>query len=206
MRILLMGLFWSSTILLGIATLYWGTDRWQAFTAEAARRISVSKNPLPIKNYDVIRHNGQQSRLYPDEPRLVLMELIFTKCPTVCIAMGANFRELQNEIIKKGIRDHVNLLSISFDSKDSYDDLKRYLEQFSADFEIWTAAKFKSKSDLENMMKKIGAIAIPEPTLGYVHNSVVYVVSNGEISAMYDHDDLKGILAEIDSLLIPKRT
>jgi cytochrome oxidase Cu insertion factor (SCO1/SenC/PrrC family) len=95
----------------------------------------------------------------------------------------------------------VKLLSVSFDPEDSIEDLKHYLTRFSANPSIWSAAKFARQSDLEMIKQQLGLIVIPEPSVGYIHNSAVYVIYDGRVVAILDHDDRKGIRDVISQYL-----
>ncbi|MGZ3282693.1 MAG: SCO family protein, partial [Xanthobacteraceae bacterium] len=46
--------------------------------------------------------------------RIVLVEFIYTRCPTLCIALGTSFERMQDALRRSG-RNDVRLLSISFD-------------------------------------------------------------------------------------------
>jgi hypothetical protein len=42
-------------------------------------------------------------------------------------------------------------------------------------------------------MKKLGAIVIPVPKLGFIHNTAVYAIYQGKVVAILDHDDREGV-------------
>jgi len=203
---------WSSIVasisifLLGVSAFYFGTNGGQAWTAESARRLAVKSDPIVLPPFHLINQHGDNQLLFAEakpsaRPRLVFMEFIYTTCPTICLAMGAEFSRLQDLIATTNQGDKINLLSISFDPKDQSPQLASYLGRFAADPNIWSAANFSSDQQLSNIMNALGAIAIPDETLGFVHNAAVYVVRNGAVVAILEHDDHKGLQQELDRYL-----
>lgn len=186
------------TIILGVYLISVGTDKGQAWTAEGARRIAVRETPLEVPQASLIGDQGHRGKLITavsleDDAPLLLVEFIYTRCPTVCLAMGAEFRSLQTYLTAKGLDQKVRLLSLSFDEKDDPNDLADYLQRFSADRRSWSAAKFQNQAQLDEIKRRIGLIVIPEPTVGFVHNAAVYVIWRGQVVDILDHDDRKGI-------------
>ena len=190
--------FIASTLLIcvGTITLAIATDSGQAWTAESARRLAVLKEPIGLPPANLINQQGSLSSLYNAEDKtqpLILMEFIYTRCPSVCLAMGAEFRRLQTELISREQQDKVKLLSISFDPQDQVADLNQYLKRFAAEPTIWSAARFASTQQLNSVMENLGVIVIPEPTVGFIHNAAVYIMKQGEVVAILDHDNRVGI-------------
>lgn len=203
---------WPSTfaatlaLLAGIAALAWGTDGGKAWTAEAARRLAVQENPIPLPTATLIsQHTQNTTELLAGSagPELILMEFIYTRCPTVCLAMGAEFRQRQAQLIADGQQRRVKLLSLSFDPQDTPADLQDYLQRFSAAPEIWSAAIFANAEELEHMKQQLGVIVILEPKLGFIHNAAVYVIKAGKVVAILEHDDRSGINSIIEQFIPP---
>ena len=196
----------SLAVVLGFSSLAIGTDGWQAWTAENARRLDVLKNPVSVPAAALINQRGDKARLHiKSSPGsvapLVLMEFIYTRCPKVCFAMGAEFRRLQGDLISAGQQDQVKLLSLSFDQGDSLDDLSQYLDRFAAEPGIWSAARFEQAGQLEKLMQRLGVVVIPEPDIGFIHNAAIYVIQRGTVVAILDYDDRVGLRAVIDQHL-----
>jgi len=194
------------TLSLGGFAFYVGTDGGQAWTAESARRLKIKSSPIALPPLSLVDHHGNKQLFFPNgktgaKPSLIFMEFIYTTCPTICLAMGAEFSRLQNLITSKGQHGKISLLSISFDPKDQSPQLASYLGRFAAEPNIWMAAKFSSDRQLNEVMNLLGVIAIPEENFGFVHNAAVYVVDNGSVVAILDHDDHKGIQQEINRYL-----
>ncbi|MGS2724155.1 SCO family protein [Porticoccus sp. GXU_MW_L64] len=176
----------------GFAGLSIGTGGWQIWTAESARRVAVQKAPLTLPEANLLNQEGEAMALAADR-ELWLMEFVYTRCPTVCLAMGAEFYQWQQQLRQQGLEDRVGLLSLTFDPRDSSRDLQGYLQRFSGSADIWRAARFQDASKLTEIMELLGVIAIPEPTVGFVHNAAVYLVYRGQVVGIYDYDDRQSI-------------
>ncbi len=192
-------------VIIGLFSLATGTDNWQAWTAETARRLQVQREPLAMADAEIFTQSGQTLQLSAIDAPLLVMEFIYTRCPTVCVAMGAEFRQLQHDLISAGLQDHVQLLSLSFDLQDKPAELKHYLGRFSADTRFWWAAGFSQQAELEVLMQQIGVIAIPEPQIGYVHNAAIYLVKDHRVIAILDYADKVGLRNMIKQQLIDYR-
>ena len=196
----------SLAIILGILVIYYGTDEGQAWTSESARRLQVQNQPIALPHLLLTNQNGKSISLKTlSSPNnissLTLFEFIFTRCPTICMAMGQEFSKLQSMLDLIDKDQKIKLLSISFDHRDSKEDIKNYLARFSADESRWSSANFNDKNQLDLIMSRLGAIVIPEPDYGFVHNSAVYVMRGNEVIGIYDHYDQKNLLKVINQEL-----
>lgn len=197
-------------LVFGLTALHLGTDNWQAWTAESARRLDVEKKPLSLGPLVLKTEESADDALwgYAEQPQLVLMEFIFTSCPTVCQLMGAEFAALQSRLFDlekesgngKSIEEKldVRLLSVSFDPKDDLQAMRQYGERYGASDQWWTLALPENLEQLARTQKQLGSIVIPEPALGFIHNSAVYAIYKGSVVAILDHDDRAGIDNIID--------
>jgi len=187
-----MTVWWSAlsvsiVLLSGVTSLWAATDGWEVWTAETARRRSVIANPSPLPNVLLRDENNRLRSLTGFEQPIVLLDFIYTQCPTVCIAMGAEFRMLQTELMGRGWDKQVQLLSITFDpANDGPRELAEYLARFSAETRLWSAVRFEDDQTLASVLKQLEVIVIPEPSLGYVHNSATYLVKDGHVVEIFD--------------------
>ncbi|MDE0420954.1 MAG: SCO family protein [Gammaproteobacteria bacterium] len=174
-----------------------GTDGWSVWTAEGARRQAVLTNPRPLPDYPLTDSRGNALNLAELETPLVVVDLIYTRCPTVCLAMGAQLRTLQTELAATGLSEKVGILSITFDPSDDRQALADYLERFHAIAPNWRAARFDNDEDLERILEQLGVVLIPEPRVGFVHNAAFYLVENGYVVEILEVEDRMGLLAAI---------
>lgn len=194
------------TIITGVASLAEATDGGQAWTSESARRLNILSHPVTLSDAEIVNNNGQTSRLLPtnvseSESPLIFMDFIYTRCLTVCTSMGVEFSKLKKDLIRAGIQDQVKLMSISFDPRDSIDDLQEYLFRFTKDNSVWSAVTFTEKEKLEIAMKKLGVVAIPEPNIGFIHNQAVYVIHEGKVVNILNYNDRSKIQQTIKNYI-----
>ena len=129
-----------SALVLG-AALWQGTDGLRAFTTEGARRLSVIEQPRPVPAVRLIDMQGRERTLADEIGRAVVVEFIYTTCPTICVALGESFAKMGDQIRAAGLADHVRLISISFDLRDSPETLEDYAQAHGADQRLWITAR-----------------------------------------------------------------
>lgn len=188
-----------AVLLGGCFALWAATDGGAAWTAESARQLDIAERPRELPNA-ALRDVGNRSMgLASLERPIAIVDFIYTRCPTVCVALGSTFRDLQGELVSRGWQDRVELLSLTFDhAHDGPAELAGYLERFGAAAHIWKAAGFENKGDLDAVLRDLGVIVIPEPNVGFVHNTAIYLVDQGRVVGIYDFDDRSGLLQAIE--------
>ena len=65
------------------AVLWEGTDGLRAFTAEGARRLSVTEQPRPVPAVRLIDMRGRELTFADEVGRSVVVEFMYTTCPTI---------------------------------------------------------------------------------------------------------------------------
>jgi len=185
-------------VMVGYITLSMGTDGWSIWTAEGARRQAVLDRPSQLPDFPLQDSKGQPVVLTGDNKSLIVLDLIFTQCPTLCLAMGAQFQQLQNELQAGGLLHQVELLSITFDpNNDDNQALQEYLARFGAIEPNWRTARFENNEDLVTILDDLGVIVIQEPLVGFVHNAAFYLIEDGYVVEIFDVDDRTDLLAAI---------
>lgn len=91
-----------------------------------------------VKDLQLTNQLGKQISLNKDlKGKILVIDFIFTSCPTVCPRLSANMNEIQKAYIKKN-PDLVQFISISVDTKrDSVPALRAYANRFNADHDRW---------------------------------------------------------------------
>lgn len=170
-----------------------------AWTAESARRLGIAERPRDLSDA-ALRDVGDRSMgLASLERPIAIVDFIYTRCPTVCVDLGSTFRDLQGELVARGWEDRVELLSLTFDhAHDGPAELAGYLERFGAAPSLWNAARFEREDDLNTVLRDLGVIVIPDPDVGFVHNTAIYLVDRGRVVGIYDFDDRRGLLQAIE--------
>lgn len=185
----------------GVAALSVATDGGRAWTAESARRVAIEQNPIAIEPLSLIAFDSPDLTVSLQSlwgnpiggSKLVLMEFIYTQCPTVCQVMGAEFAAIQNHLFELEERADVRLLSVSFDPQDDLAAMGAYGKRYAATEKWWTLAIPENRDQLRQLQHQLGSIVIPEPTVGFIHNSAIYAIYQGRVVAILDHDDRQGI-------------
>ena len=181
-------------------TLSWATDGWAVWTQETARRIRLVEDATLLPNPEIFDNTGKNKRLHQAYKKddVVLIDFVFTRCATVCLAMGYEFRELQSVISQSEFKDRVKFISLSFDHEyDTSELLDAYLDRFSADKSTWISGGYVDKQALDDSLDQLGVIAIPDVDFGYIHNSAIYVLKDSHIVGIFDYDNKQEILQKI---------
>jgi protein SCO1/2 len=185
----------------GSAALWHETDGFRAFTAEGARRLSILEQPRPVPNVRLIDMQGRELTLAEDIGRAVVVEFIYTTCPTLCVTLGESFAKLQDTIRTTGLSDRVRLVSISFDLvHDGPQALMDYAKAHGADGRVWIAARPESEQGLRALLQAFGVIVIPDGGGGFVHNAALHVIDRkGRLKMILDVGDEAQVLAAVRS-------
>src|SRR6516162_3847461 len=145
----------------GVA-LWQGTDGLRAFTTEGARRLSVIEQPRAVPAVRLIDTQGRQLTLADEIGRGVVVEFMYTTCPTICVALGESFAKLRDQIRTDGPADRVRLISISFDPRDSPEALEDYAQAHGAVGGLWITARPEDERALRALLKAFGITVIPD--------------------------------------------
>jgi protein SCO1/2 len=191
----------SAAMVLGCATLWHSTDGLKAFTTEASRRVAILAHPKPVPDIELTDSAGRSLRLSNYASRAVVVEFIYTQCPLICTSLGDAFAQLQILTDKAGLRDQVQLVSISFDPADDKERMSDYARIYGADGAQWIIAKPRNAEELPILLKRFGVIVIPDGDGGFVHNAALHVVGPDQrLMAIFDLGENKAILDALTRL------
>lgn len=170
----------------GAGLLWWGTDGLRAFSSEGARRLAVEEHPRPLPPLVLIDQDGAPLDFPALAGRRLLVEFIYTSCPTICTTLGLSFQQVAAARPEGG--DPL-LLSISFDPADDTAALRRYAERFQADGRVWRVTRVADQTALAPLLQAFGVVAIPDGLGGYVHNAAIHEVNrHGHLVRVHDYD------------------
>lgn len=167
------------------------TDGYTVVTTEAARRLSVAAHPRLLP--DVVLANGSAAggslhELLREDGRVAIVDFIYTRCFSLCLAMGSEFQQLQDTIERRGLAGRVHLVSISFDPADTPDDLARYARNLHADPTVWRFYGAPTRAGLDMLLRAFGVVVVPAPLGQFVHNAAYHVVTpDGRLSRVVDY-------------------
>ena len=181
------GLTASATIV--VAMFGAATRGFSAFTTDTARALEVAATPVIVPQTALLDMHRAVLALRDDQ-RSTIVDFIYTRCATVCSAMGGVYQTLQTEIRARGLESQVRLLSISFDPAwDTPQRLGPYAQVMQADPAIWTIATVADARALPAVLQAFGVRVIEDGVNGYVHNAALHVVDpNGRLVAILPFD------------------
>ena len=189
--------------LLAWASAAWLTEDFQVWTAEGARRLSVIEQPVPAPAV-VLAGPGLTQITQITQPSLptwltatgeiTIVAFFYTRCPTVCTALGSTFEQLQQSIAPS---DGVRLLTVSFDPiHDDAARLQQYASQRHADPGRWQVATVPDAAQLQRLLDAFQVVVIPDGLGGYEHNAALLIVDErGRLVRIFDVTDHDTALA-----------
>lgn len=169
----------------GTGALGWATDGFRVVTSEGARRLAVERAAPLLPDVPLVDQTGTVFSLADYRGRTVLVDLIYTRCPTICGVLGDDLRAA----LDTGATG-ADLLSISIDPE--HDDrraLEAYGARFGATAPRWRIARPQRQSGLAALLNGFGAEVIPDGNGGFIHAAAVYVVNPaGRLARIVDPD------------------
>lgn len=180
--------------------LTWGFD---AFTAEAARQQAVLAQPAAVP---LVAGHDQTGRVLAltDDPlgtgpgRIAIVDFVYTRCTTLCSALGASYQRLQAQIVAAHLQDRVRLVTVSFDPEhDTPAVIANYAQRMHADPTVWTVLTLSNPADLPVLLHTFGVVVIPAPMEQFQHNAALHLVdAQGWLVQIMDIDQPGAALAE----------
>jgi len=182
--------------LLTVVAAGWLTHGFRIWTAEGARRLEVLRQPVAVPALAAIGPDFDGARPLPelvtDADAVTIVDFIYTRCRSVCAALGSGFQQLQARIdaAPAGTPEaRVRLLSISFDP--GHDDravLQRYAVELKADARIWRFATIPDAGELRQLLGRFQVVVIPDGLGGYEHNAALLVLDRrGRLVRIFDY-------------------
>ena len=193
--------------LLGYLDAAWLTENFRVWTAEGARRLTVIEHPVDAPPVRLVGPGEEAGgRMLPQwlasgEGGATIVDFIYTRCVSVCSALGSGFEQLQ-QTMAANPQDRVKLLSISFDPlHDDAAALARYAAQLHADPRLWRFATLADVRELRHLLAAYQVVVIPDGQGGYEHNAALLVIdARGRLVRIFDYADLDLALAYARSL------
>jgi len=178
-------------VMLGTAT-----RGFSALTTDTARALAVAATPVIVPTIALLDMHGA-AHTVRDDRRSTIVDFIYTRCVTVCSALGGVYQSLQSEIRARGLESQVRLLSVSFDPAwDTPARLGPYAQMMRADPAIWTIATVADSGSLPAVLQAFGVRVIDDGVNGFVHNAALHVVDpDGRLVAILSADAIGEALA-----------
>ncbi|NGM87065.1 SCO family protein [Parapusillimonas sp. SGNA-6] len=189
--------------MLGMAALGWQTRGFTIVTTESARRGDVARERPRMPDVVLQRSDGQATTLWRElalDGRVAIVNFIYTRCVSICLAMGTEFQQLQDALRRTGLDARVRLISISFDGTDTPERLARYDVTMRADPHIWRTAVIDDARMRQALLDAFGIVVVPAPMGDFVHNAAYHVVTaDGRLIRIVDIGDLDGLLRYVSN-------
>src|SRR5690348_2667078 len=164
-------------LLAGIGALASATDGFRVVTSEGARQLAVERAKPALPDIRLIDQRGETFSLRDYRGKTLLVDFIYTRCPTLCGVLGDDLRSLLPLAQSSGAGTDVAFLSISFDRQhDSPEALKLYGERYGATPPHWRVAVPADDRGLADLVRSFGLVVIPDGMGGFVHNGAIYLV------------------------------
>ena len=165
----------------GGALLWRGTDGFRALTSEQARRVSIARSPRAVPVVALEDQDGTAFTLatYGGEP--LALEFIYTQCVSVCTMLSEQFRRIDRAERLNGTagRERLDLVSISFDPRDTPIRLREYAARYGADGHHWRFARVRDTRELAKLLRAFDIVVIPDGRGDYQHNAAIHLLDTG---------------------------
>jgi protein SCO1 len=185
----------AALVLAGGVVLAAATNGFQAFTTETARRVAVRSRPAELPAVALESQSGARFTLVDLRGAWLLVDFIYTRCPTFCTTLGGDFARLERQLADPIANGKVQLLSISFDpTQDTPAQLAAYLKRFRSRDMGWQAARPVTDHGLRQITAAFGVTVIPDQLGGYTHNAAIHLVDpEGRLVDIFDLGDVDRI-------------
>ena len=105
--------------------------------------VTADRSDLPrmgqAKPFALTDLSGDEVTLADYRGKVVLLNFMFTKCPDYCPTLTAVLGNVQDELIREGLGDRVQFLSVTVDPEnDTPELLRRYADAMHLDTAGWT--------------------------------------------------------------------
>ena len=155
----------------------------RAFTTEQARRLAVEKSPRDVPPVTLEDQDGIPFVLGDYGGQRVAVNFIYTQCASTCALLSAGFQRIHRA------GSGVQLVSISFDPRDTPERLKEYGAHFGADGTSWRFAAVRDTTEISRLLRAFGVVVIPDGRGDFQHNVAVHLLdAGGRLARVLDAD------------------
>jgi len=144
--------------------------------------VDVMADVTHAARADAMRAGRASMSFIPDSsrPRAIIVDFVYTRCITVCGALGGVYQVLQRDIEQRGLQHKVRLLTVSFDvENDDPRSLAMYARVHRANAGIWSLVTPVDPESRDLLLRAFGVRVVPDGVGGWVHNAALHVVDPG---------------------------
>lgn len=161
-----------------------------------------------VRNIEFTNQLGKKVSLNDARGKIIVLDFIFTRCPSVCPGLTKNMKELQNAFVKNP--DIVQFLSISIDPEhDSVPHLRKFADRFNANHDSWWFVTGHKKDIYDFAFTEIKAsVADTDVDTAFIHTENFFVLdTNRVVRGWYnglDTAELARLAHDIPTLMLEK--
>lgn len=186
-----------AALVVGVTLTHQLTDGFEAFTLESARRLGALQAPMLNRDLALELAEGRTVTLGSMSGKVLLVDFVYTRCPTLCQALGASYQQLGEALAGEIASGDVELVSVSFDhSRDTPQALNGYRARFAPDLlRGWIIGRPQDARATRAWLDAFGVVVIADRYGGFAHNAAVHIVdSRRRLVAIADPDDVDEIV------------
>ena len=162
----------------------------------------------PVKNISFTNQLGQKVSLHDIKGKAIVIDFIFTRCPTFCPGMTKAMKRLQDAFKKND--KIVQFISISIDPvNDSVPELRKFANRHSVNSDTWWMVTGDKKEIYDFALSEMKAsIADTNVDTGFIHTSNFFLLDRDKVlRGWYDGFDSakqKKLVRDIPLLMLEK--
>lgn len=186
-------------LIAGVGATWIATAGLSSFTSESWRRAQVLSTPRPVSDLTLEDHTGQVTRMSSLCNRTLVVDFIYTRCSTICQALGGVSSQLARRLSVTA--PEAQVISISFDTTH---DTPQALSAFKRAMEpmptAWRLMRVSEPDDTVALLNTFGVTVIPDGYGGWDHNAALHVVSGCRLIEILDATDIDGAERRVQAL------
>ena len=175
-----------------VAGLYHWTAGFERWTFESRRHWLIGQQRLQAPPVALIDSRGAPLAAWQDgsDAGAYLVDFIYTRCPSVCQALGSHYQQMQRQMQQRPDAAGVRLLSVSIDRvHDEPAELARYASTHRADARWWQVSVPASDGDADTLLRALGVVVVPDGLGGFNHNGAIHLIdAEGRLRGLFDFE------------------
>jgi protein SCO1 len=173
------------------------------FTSEAWRRADVQTSPRPLPNLRLEDELGEKLELGDLCGRVLVVDFVYTQCPTICKSLGASSSQLARQLAQADETADALVVSISFDPRrDTPARLRAFRSAMEPSPTGWRLLRPTDEDGMESLLRSFGVVAIDDGLGGFDHNAALHVVDREcRVARILDADNLDAAIAAVRELM-----
>nr|WP_275899516.1 SCO family protein [Bacillus piscicola] len=164
----------------------------------------LSEADMHMIPFEYTNQDGETVSNKDLEGQYWIADMVFTRCPTVCNLMTPNMLNLQGKVQEENLDVHFVSFTVDPDY-DSPDQLKRYGDNYGADYSSWDFVTGYSQEDIQKLAKdSFKSIVEKDPENDdIIHATTFFLIDpDGQVIRSYDglENDVDPIVQDLKQL------